>query len=55
VKLFLRILKPIRRLLIFLTILNACDHRRSQGGTKGPWPLQIFRKCSDFVLWEAFF
>jgi len=29
--------------------------RRSQGGPKGPWPSQTFRKCSNFVLWEAFF
>jgi len=36
---------------------NGCTawHRRSQGGPKGPWPPQMFKKYSHFVLGEAFF
>jgi len=31
------------------------QHRRSQGGPKGPCPLQIFRQYSHFVSWDACF
>jgi len=35
---------------ITYTLYKAHIHRRSQGGGKEPWPLQIFRISSHFVL-----
>ena len=42
-------------ILLFIGVLQCLAHRRIQGGLSGHGLLQIFRKCSHFVPWEAFY